>query len=179
MVNVLFGGLPTKRSQNLTLREVLNIEPAIPTPLRWSEVPITFSRADQWTSSPSPETNSRGLQTQQGTIRQWERTQRPLHQDLEVNEAQHHRHAHQEPARGGVVDNEPTRGGVVDNEPARGGEVVDEWRDEPRDETRDVPRHPDARRRRSSRRGAYARRRSRRRACARWRSRRQAARRAA
>jgi hypothetical protein len=28
----------------------LNIEPAIPTPLRWSEVPITFSRADQWTS---------------------------------------------------------------------------------------------------------------------------------
>jgi hypothetical protein len=28
----------------------LNIEPAVPTPLRWSEVPITFSRADQWTS---------------------------------------------------------------------------------------------------------------------------------
>jgi hypothetical protein len=50
MVNVLFGGLPTKRSQKATRREVLNIEPAIPTPLRWSEVPITFSRADQWTS---------------------------------------------------------------------------------------------------------------------------------
>jgi hypothetical protein len=50
MVNVLFGGLPTKWSQKATRREVLNIEPAVPTPLRWSEVPITFSRADQWTS---------------------------------------------------------------------------------------------------------------------------------
>jgi ABC-type molybdate transport system permease subunit len=28
----------------------MSIEPAVPTPLRWSEVPITFSRADQWTS---------------------------------------------------------------------------------------------------------------------------------
>jgi hypothetical protein len=28
----------------------LNIELAVPTPLRWSEVPITFTRADQWTS---------------------------------------------------------------------------------------------------------------------------------
>ena len=26
------------------------IEPAAPTPLKWSEVPITFSRKDQWTS---------------------------------------------------------------------------------------------------------------------------------
>jgi hypothetical protein len=42
-VDVLFGGLPTKRSQKATRREVLNIEPAVPTPLRWSEVPITFS----------------------------------------------------------------------------------------------------------------------------------------
>jgi hypothetical protein len=33
-----------------TRREVLNIELAVPTPLRWSVVPITFSRADQWTS---------------------------------------------------------------------------------------------------------------------------------
>jgi hypothetical protein len=49
-VNVLFGGLPTKRSQKATRREVLSIEPAVPTPLWWSEVPITFSRADQWTS---------------------------------------------------------------------------------------------------------------------------------
>jgi hypothetical protein len=54
MVNVLFGGLPTRRSQKATRREVLNIEPAVPTPLRWSEVPITFSRADQWTSFSKP-----------------------------------------------------------------------------------------------------------------------------
>jgi hypothetical protein len=47
-----------------------------------------------------------------------------------------------------------TRGGgkVVDDEPARGGVVDDERREEPRDESRDVPRHPDARRCRSSRR---------------------------
>jgi hypothetical protein len=49
-VNVLFGGLPSRRVQKATRREVLNIEPAIPTPLRWSEVPMTFSCADQWTS---------------------------------------------------------------------------------------------------------------------------------
>jgi hypothetical protein len=54
MVNVLFGGLPTKRSQKATRREVLNIEPAVPTLLRWSEVPITFSRVDQWTSFSEP-----------------------------------------------------------------------------------------------------------------------------
>jgi hypothetical protein len=53
-VNVLFGGLPTRRSQKATRREVLNIEPAVPTPLRWSEVPITFSRADQRTSFSEP-----------------------------------------------------------------------------------------------------------------------------
>jgi hypothetical protein len=53
-VNVLFGGLPTKRSQKATRREVLNIEPAILTPLRWSEVPITFSSVDQWTSFSEP-----------------------------------------------------------------------------------------------------------------------------
>jgi hypothetical protein len=35
-------------------REVLNIEPAVLTPLQWSEVPITFSRADQWTSFSEP-----------------------------------------------------------------------------------------------------------------------------
>jgi hypothetical protein len=53
-VNVFFGGLPTKWSQKATGREVLNIELAVPTPLRWSEVPITFSRADQWTSFSEP-----------------------------------------------------------------------------------------------------------------------------
>jgi hypothetical protein len=30
--NVLFGGLPTRRSQKATRRAVLNIEPAVPTP---------------------------------------------------------------------------------------------------------------------------------------------------
>jgi hypothetical protein len=49
-VNVLFGGLPTKRFQKATRRDVLNIEPAVPTPLRWSE----FSRADQWTRFSEP-----------------------------------------------------------------------------------------------------------------------------
>jgi hypothetical protein len=53
-VNVLFGGLPTRRSQKVTRREVLNIELAVPTPLRWSQVPITFSCADQWTSFSEP-----------------------------------------------------------------------------------------------------------------------------
>jgi hypothetical protein len=46
-VNVLFGGLPTRRSQKATRREVLNIEPAVPTPLKRSQVPITFSHVDQ------------------------------------------------------------------------------------------------------------------------------------
>jgi hypothetical protein len=53
-VNVLFGGLPNRWAQKATRREVLNIEPAVPTPLRWSKVPITFSRADQWTSFSEP-----------------------------------------------------------------------------------------------------------------------------
>jgi hypothetical protein len=54
MVNVLFGGLPTGQSQKATRREVLNIEPAVPTPLSWSKVPITFSLMDQWTSFSEP-----------------------------------------------------------------------------------------------------------------------------
>jgi hypothetical protein len=53
-VNVLFGGLPSRREQKATRREVMSIEPAVPTPLRWSEVPITFSSADQWTSFSEP-----------------------------------------------------------------------------------------------------------------------------
>jgi hypothetical protein len=32
----------------------MSIEPAVPTLIRWSEVPITFSRADQWTSFSEP-----------------------------------------------------------------------------------------------------------------------------
>jgi hypothetical protein len=54
LVNVLFGGLLNRRAQKATRREVMSIEPAVPTPLRWSEVPITFSRADQWTSFSEP-----------------------------------------------------------------------------------------------------------------------------
>jgi hypothetical protein len=53
-VNVLFGGLPTRRSQKTTRLKVLNIEQVVPTALRWSEVPITFSRADQWRSFSEP-----------------------------------------------------------------------------------------------------------------------------
>jgi hypothetical protein len=53
-VNVLFGGLPSRREQKATRREVMSIEPAVPTPLRWSEVPITFPCADQWTSFSEP-----------------------------------------------------------------------------------------------------------------------------
>jgi hypothetical protein len=41
-------------AQKATRREVLSIEPAVPTPLRWSKVPITFSSADQWTSLSEP-----------------------------------------------------------------------------------------------------------------------------
>jgi hypothetical protein len=53
-VNILFGGLSSRREQKATRREVMSIEPAVPTPLRWSEVPVTFSRADQWTSFSEP-----------------------------------------------------------------------------------------------------------------------------
>jgi hypothetical protein len=53
-VNVLFGGLPRRREQKATRREVMSVEPVVPTPLRWSKVPITFSRADQWTSFSEP-----------------------------------------------------------------------------------------------------------------------------
>jgi hypothetical protein len=53
-VNVLFGGLPNRRAQKATRREVMSIEPAVPTPLWWSEVPITFSREDQWTRFSEP-----------------------------------------------------------------------------------------------------------------------------
>jgi hypothetical protein len=53
-VNVLFGGLPNRRVQKATRREVMNIVPAVPTPLRWLEVPITFSSTDQWTSFSEP-----------------------------------------------------------------------------------------------------------------------------
>jgi len=56
MVNVIFGGDPSfsKRAQKLLLREILSVEPTIQRPLMYSEVPITFSREDQWTSFSEP-----------------------------------------------------------------------------------------------------------------------------
>lgn len=53
-VNVIFGRLLTKCSQKLILGEIMSFEPAAPTFLKWSEVPITFSQADQWTSFSEP-----------------------------------------------------------------------------------------------------------------------------
>jgi hypothetical protein len=57
IVNVIFGGdgdFGSTREQKLLLREIMSIEPAAPRPLRWSEVPISFSHDDQWTSSSEP-----------------------------------------------------------------------------------------------------------------------------
>jgi hypothetical protein len=56
-VNVIFGGdgdFGSRREQKLLLREIMSVEPAAPRPLRWSEVPISFSRNDQWTSFSEP-----------------------------------------------------------------------------------------------------------------------------
>jgi hypothetical protein len=57
-VNVIFGGdgdFGSRREQKLLLREIMSIEPAAPRPLRWSEVPISFSCDDQWTSFSEPD----------------------------------------------------------------------------------------------------------------------------
>jgi hypothetical protein len=56
IVNVIFGGDPSfsKRAQKLILREILSMEPAIQRPLKYSEVPITFSTKNQWTSFSKP-----------------------------------------------------------------------------------------------------------------------------
>jgi hypothetical protein len=56
-INVIFGGdeeFSSRREQKLLLREIMSVEPAIPRPLRWSEVPISFSRDNQWTSFLEP-----------------------------------------------------------------------------------------------------------------------------
>jgi hypothetical protein len=57
VVNVIFGEVEdfgSRRNQKLLLREILSVEPAVPRPLRWSEVRISFSRDDQWTSFSEP-----------------------------------------------------------------------------------------------------------------------------
>jgi hypothetical protein len=56
-VNVIFrgdGDFGSRRDQKLLLWEIMSVEPAVPRPLRWSEVPILFSRDDQWTSFSEP-----------------------------------------------------------------------------------------------------------------------------
>jgi hypothetical protein len=56
-VNVIFGGardFSSRRDQKLLLQEIMSIEPEVPWPLRWSEVPISFSRDDQWMSFSEP-----------------------------------------------------------------------------------------------------------------------------
>jgi hypothetical protein len=48
-INVLFRGdeeFGSRREQKLLRREIMSVEPAVPRPLRWLEVPISFSRAD-------------------------------------------------------------------------------------------------------------------------------------
>jgi hypothetical protein len=56
-VNVIFGGdedFSSRREQKLLLQEIMSVELAVPRPLRWSEVPISFSRDDPWTSFSEP-----------------------------------------------------------------------------------------------------------------------------
>jgi hypothetical protein len=56
-VNIIFRGdadFSSRREQKLLLGEIMSIEPAVPRPLRWSEVPISFSRDDQWISFLEP-----------------------------------------------------------------------------------------------------------------------------
>jgi hypothetical protein len=56
-VNIIFRGdrdFGSRREQKLLLREIMSVEPAALRPLRWSEVPISFSHDDQWTSFSEP-----------------------------------------------------------------------------------------------------------------------------
>jgi hypothetical protein len=45
-INVMSGGdeeFSSRREQKLLLREIISVEPVVPRPLRWSEIPISFS----------------------------------------------------------------------------------------------------------------------------------------
>jgi hypothetical protein len=56
-VNIIFGGdgdFGSRWEQKLLLQEIMSVEPAVPRPLHWSEVPISFSHDDQWTSFSEP-----------------------------------------------------------------------------------------------------------------------------
>jgi hypothetical protein len=57
-INVIFGGdgdFSSRHDQELLLREIMSIEPAVPRPLHWLEVPISLSRDNQWTSFLEPD----------------------------------------------------------------------------------------------------------------------------
>jgi len=57
IVNIIFSGdsgFPTKQSQNLTLCEIMAIKQPTPRFLRWFEIPVTFSKRDQWTNFSEP-----------------------------------------------------------------------------------------------------------------------------
>jgi hypothetical protein len=56
-VNVIFGGhgsQESKRQQKLNDRQILVVAIGPPAPYRWSEHPITFTRADQWLNFDHP-----------------------------------------------------------------------------------------------------------------------------
>jgi hypothetical protein len=56
-VNVIFdghGSQENKRQQKLNDRQILVAATSAPTPYRWSEHPITFTRADQWLNFDHP-----------------------------------------------------------------------------------------------------------------------------
>ncbi|KAF8725758.1 hypothetical protein HU200_020310 [Digitaria exilis] len=56
-VNVIFGGMAvsdTSRNRKNARREAYAAEPAVVTPLRWSDTTITWSREDQWAEITSP-----------------------------------------------------------------------------------------------------------------------------
>jgi hypothetical protein len=56
-INVIFGGdeeISSRREQKLLLGEIMSVESVVPRPLWWSEVPISFSRDNQWTSFSEP-----------------------------------------------------------------------------------------------------------------------------
>src|SRR6266540_3267723 len=56
-LNMIYGGSDaygSKRKQKLTAREINAITPATPKYLKWSEVPITFGRADHTDHVPYP-----------------------------------------------------------------------------------------------------------------------------
>ena len=56
-VNVIFGGhgsQENKRQQKLNDRQILVATTGPPAPYRWSEHPITFTRADQWLNFDHP-----------------------------------------------------------------------------------------------------------------------------